>query len=293
MVSTLDLAPRDNSAQGAGSNTETWTPPPPLFTANGQALARAARPDYFGWLDHVKAAAGCTRPIRLAGSVHTVEAATGRILDARHTDQLPDAAIYKACGNRRGSVCPSCSRTYQRDAYQLLRAGLVGGKGVPDSVSRHPAVFATFVAPSFGTVHTRRIGTHSCTDRRRCDCRPDPCHARRNAGTCDHNRPAVCWARHEADDSILGQPLCLDCYDHDHQAVFNLFAAELWHRTKTDRRAHPPQTRPHPPHPVPPGRRRHRHGPLPVAGSAVARQGCRDATPRRGALPRSGPPRRR
>ena len=232
MVSTLDLAPRDNSAQGAGSNTETWTPPPPLFTANGQALARAARPDYFGWLDHVKAAAGCTRPIRLSGSLHTVEASTGRILDARHTDSLPDGAIYKACGNRRTSICPSCARTYQRDAYQILRTFLVGGKGIPTTVARHPAVFATLVAPSFGTVHTRRIGKHTCTNRQRCDCRPDPCHARRDAGQCPHHQPAVCWARHSADDPILGQPLCLDCYDHDGQAVFNAHAAELWHRTK-------------------------------------------------------------
>ncbi|GAA0802037.1 replication initiator [Spirilliplanes yamanashiensis] len=232
MVSTLDLAPWEHSAQGAGSNADTWTQLPPLFTTAGQALDRAGRPDYFGWLDHIRAAAGCTRPIRLTGSVHTVEANTGRILDARHTDQLPDAAIYKACGNRRGSVCPSCSRTYQRDAYQLLRAGLVGGKGVPETVSRHPAVFATFVAPSFGTVHTRRVRKHTCTDRRRCDCRPEPCHARRDAGTCSHGQPAVCWARHDRDEPLLGQPLCLDCYDHDHQAVFNLFAAELWHRTK-------------------------------------------------------------
>jgi hypothetical protein len=42
--------------------------------------------------------------------------------------------IYKNCGNRRASVCPSCSVTYRRDAYQLIRAGLVGGKGVPAAV---------------------------------------------------------------------------------------------------------------------------------------------------------------
>ncbi|MGK5520834.1 replication initiator [Micromonospora sp. URMC 107] len=122
--------------------------------------------------------------------------------------------------------------TYQRDAYQLLRAGLVGGKGVPDTVATHPAVFATFTAPSFGTVHVRAVKRHTCGNRKRCDCRPDPCHARRNAGHCPHGRPAVCWARHEPDDAILGQPLCLDCYDHDHQVVWNLYSGELWHRTK-------------------------------------------------------------
>ena len=31
---------------------------------------------------------------------------------------------------------------------------------------------------------------------------------------------------------MLGEPLCLDCYDHDHQVVWNLHAGELWRRTK-------------------------------------------------------------
>ncbi|RZU74910.1 hypothetical protein EV384_3402 [Micromonospora kangleipakensis] len=56
--------------------------------------------------------------------------------------------------------------------------------------------------------------------------------ARRDTGLCQHGRPAVCWARHEPGDQVLGQPLCLDCYDHDHQVVWNLFSGELWHRTK-------------------------------------------------------------
>jgi hypothetical protein len=234
MSSTLDLAPRDNSARGAGSNAEPgWTPSHAASSAAGQALARASRPDYFGWLAHVQAAAGCTRPIRLSGTLTTVQPSTGRVLDHRHTDQLPDAAIYKACGNRRSSVCPSCAQTYQRDAYQLLRAGLVGGKGVPETVSTHPAVFVTLTAPGFGTVHTRHVRTHTCTDRKRCDCRPDPCHARRDSpGPCTHGQPAVCWTRHAVADPALGQPLCLDCYDHTHHVVFNSFAAELWHRTK-------------------------------------------------------------
>jgi hypothetical protein len=236
MSSTLDLASREQSARGAGSNTETiapaWTQPDPSYTAAGQALARAARPDYFAWLEHVKAAAGCTRPIRLSGSLSTVEATTGQLLNDRHTDALPDAAIYKACGNRRATVCPSCAQTYQRDAYQLLRAGLVGGKGVPATVATHPAVFVTLTAPSFGTVHNRIVRKHTCADRRRCDCRAEPCHARRDTGICVHEQPAVCWARHETGDPLLGQPLCLDCYDHLHQVVWNLAAPELWHRTK-------------------------------------------------------------
>nr|WP_221377691.1 replication initiator [Actinoplanes polyasparticus] len=232
--STLDLAPREHSARGTGSNAATgWTPPATHSSATGQALARASSPDYFDWLSHVQAAAGCTRPIRLSGTLDTVEARTGRLLDSRHTDQLPDAAIYKACGTRLASVCPSCARTYQRDAYQILRSFLVGGKGIPTSVAKHPAVFPTFTAPSFGTVHTRVVRKHTCTNRKRCTCPAEPCHARRDTpAPCDHGHPVVCWRRHTPDDPALGQPLCLDCYDHDHHVVWNLFSTELWHRTK-------------------------------------------------------------
>ncbi|MBQ0894672.1 plasmid replication initiator protein [Micromonospora sp. U56] len=230
MASTLDLTPRA-TARGVGSNADTIAPVY-TYTAAGSAFERATRPDYFGWLEHVRAAAGCTRPIRLAGQLLTVDPSTGRVLDQRHTDAMPDAAIYTACGNRRATVCPSCARTYQRDAYQVLRAGLIGGKGVPGTVAQHPAVFPTFTAPSFGTVHARVVRKHTCGNRRRCDCRSEPCHARRTAGLCQHGRPAACWARHETGDAVLGQPLCLDCYDHDHQVVWNLFSGELWHRTK-------------------------------------------------------------
>ncbi|MCO8271524.1 plasmid replication initiator protein [Actinoplanes sp. TRM 88003] len=232
--STLDLAPREHSARGAGSNAATgWTPPAAHSTAAGQALTRASRPDYFDWLSHVQAASGCTRPIRLSGTLDSIEAATGRLLDSRHTDQLPDAAIYKACGTRLASVCPSCARTYQRDAYQILRSFLVGGKGIPATVAKHPAVFPTFTAPSFGIVHTRVVRKHTCTNRKRCTCQAEPCHARRDTpAPCEHGHPVVCWRRHTTDDPALGQPLCLDCYDYDHHVVWNLFSTELWHRTK-------------------------------------------------------------
>lgn len=232
--STLDPVPREQSARGTGSNAEpAWASPAAVTSAAGQALARATQPGYDDWLSHVRAAAGCTRPIRLSGTLDTLEAATGRLLDSRHTDQLPDAAIYKACGTRLASVCPSCARTYQRDAYQILRSFLVGGKGIPATVAKHPAVFPTFTAPSFGTVHTRVVRQHTCTNRKRCTCRAEPCHARRDTPEpCPHAHPVVCWRRHPADDPGLGQPFCLDCYDHDHHVVWNLFSTELWHRTK-------------------------------------------------------------
>jgi Replication initiator protein, pSAM2 len=196
-----------------------------------QAIARAARPDYPAWLTHVKAASACTRPVRLAGTIATIEAATGRILAEVSTAGMPDGVIYKPCGNRRESVCPSCSRRYQHDAYHVVRSGLVGGKGVPDKVASHPAVFPTFTAPSFGEVHTRVVKRHTCARRKDCDCRPEPCHARRDLTVCPHGVRLACYARHDHDDRRPGTPLCLDCYDHDAQAVWNLMAKELWRRT--------------------------------------------------------------
>ena len=259
-VSTLSTAP-ETSVSGAVPNAEhptlptvveglasrelggfvtpTAAVPSPLGLAelsrstdlHAQAVARAARPDFDAWLSHVKSASACTRPVRLAGTIATVEAATGRLLAERSTADMPDGVIYKPCGNRRESVCPSCSKLYQRDAYQVVRAGLVGGKGVPEEVAHHPAVFPTFTAPSFGEVHTRVVKRHTCARRRDCDCRPEPCHARRDFAVCEHGVRLVCFARHDAADARLGSPLCLDCYDHAAQAVWNVSAGELWRRT--------------------------------------------------------------
>jgi hypothetical protein len=202
-------------------------------TARDFVIARASRDDYWDWLRHVASAGECRQPIRLRGEIYTVERTgdSAVILDVRHTADMPDGVIYKPCGNRRASICPACSRVYQRDAYHLVRAGLVGGKGIPETVAEHPSLFVTLTAPSFGPVHTRPVAKHTCTNRRRCDCRPRPCHPGRDRATCEHGRPVVCWARHELEDPQLGQPLCLDCYDHAAQVVWNNQAGELWRRT--------------------------------------------------------------
>ena len=46
------------------------------------------------------------------------------------TGSMPDGVIYKPCGNRRAAVCPACAEVYRADTYQLVLAGLQGGKGV-------------------------------------------------------------------------------------------------------------------------------------------------------------------
>jgi hypothetical protein len=127
----------------------------------------------------------------------------------------------KACGTRRESRCPSCAATYRADAYQLLAAGLTGGKGVPESVAAHPRLFVTFTAPSFGKVHTREAQGRLVL----------PCHPYRQSARCPHGLRAGCWHRHDEDDPRLGEPLCAACYDAQAQVLWNALAPELWRRT--------------------------------------------------------------
>jgi hypothetical protein len=191
-------------------------------TLHDELLDRAARDDYQQWLTGALAAGGCVRPIRLRGVIRDVDAATGEIVAALDTRDAPDRVIYLPCGDRRASVCPPCAETYRADTYQLIRAGLAGGKGMPESVAIHPCVFATFTAPSFGPVHTRA----ETTDGKAARCRP-----RRKASTCPHGRKISCGQRHAEDDPCLGRPLCPDCYDYNAAVVWNAHAGELWRRT--------------------------------------------------------------
>ena len=122
-------------------------------------------------------AAGCSQPVRLTGRVRstTVDTRTGQIISeaASSTGDMPDGVVYKACGNRRAAVCASCAEIYRADAYQLVAAGMKGGKGIPASVGGHPAVFATTTAPGFGLVHTTRTNKKN---------QPAPCRARKTPG---------------------------------------------------------------------------------------------------------------
>ena len=193
---------------------------------------------YDGWLSHVWSAAACSRPVLLRGSVSYADPATGEVTGTIHTDDLPDKVIYKPCGNRRATACPGCAEVYRRDAFHLIRAGLAGGKGIPESVAANPVVFATFTAPSFGPVHARPVRLHSCAGKQHCRCKAEPCHPRRDAGQCPHGRPLACYRRHAPGDPRLGEPLCMDCYDYPAHVVWNAAAGELWRRTKQDIERH-------------------------------------------------------
>jgi hypothetical protein len=185
-----------------------------------EAIARAG-PGYDRWMELVAQTGYCAHPVRLRGQVEQADPQTGEIRSVYSTDREPDATLLKACGNRRASVCPSCSATYQADSFQLLAAGLRGGKGMPDTVAGHPRLFVTFTAPSFGRVHSRRAQGLLMY----------PCHPYRQGQRCPHGRRAGCWQRHDPDDPRLGEPLCARCYQAGAQVLWNALAGRLWSRT--------------------------------------------------------------
>jgi hypothetical protein len=184
-------------------------------------LVERAGHGYDRWAELVAQAGYCHHPIRLAGRVEQADRATGEVRTVYDSDREPDGVLLKACGTRRESRCPSCAATYRADAYQLLAAGLKGGKGVPETISEHPRLFVTFTAPSFGKVHSRRAQGRLVL----------PCHPHRQGARCPHGVRDGCWHRHAEDDPRLGEPLCPSCYDSRAQVLWNALAPELWRRT--------------------------------------------------------------
>jgi hypothetical protein len=176
---------------------------------------------YDRWAELVAQAGYCHHPIRLAGRVEHADRQTGEVRTVYDSEREPDGVLLKACGTRRESRCPSCAATYRADAYQLLAAGLKGGKGVPETVAGHPRLFVTFTAPSFGRVHSRKAQGRLVL----------PCHPYRQGVRCPHGNRAGCWHRHDEDDPRLGEPLCPGCYDAEAQVLWNALAPELWRRT--------------------------------------------------------------
>jgi hypothetical protein len=162
----------------------------------------------------------CTQPVLLRGRIDHLDGSTGEVIHRYTTVHEPGGVLRVACKTRRASRCPSCAETYRADTYQLIRAGLTGGKGVPATVAAHPCLFVTLTAPSFGPVHARRDKNG----------RPLPCRPRRAGGTCPHGRPLACDERHHADDPRTGTPVCPDCYDYTGAVLFNATAPELWRR---------------------------------------------------------------
>jgi hypothetical protein len=165
-------------------------------------------------------AGGCMQPVLLRGRVDHIDGGTGELIHRYTTVHEPGGMLPVACKTRRASRCLPCAEVYRADTYQLIRAGLTGGKGIPPTVAAHPCVFATLTAPSFGPVHARRE-----RNGRTLACRP-----RRGGQICKHGRPLSCTQRHGRDDQRLGEPICAGCYDYTSSVLFNACAPELWRR---------------------------------------------------------------
>jgi hypothetical protein len=160
-------------------------------------VARAGDPKRERWLEQVRRTGACRHPIRLRGVVLRGDQVS------YSTATEPDGALMVRCGNRREACCPSCAREYGGDMWQLVYAGMAGGrKGVPEQVAEHPQVFATLTAPSFGAVHTRR----------------------------DDGRACPCGKHHQVDAVELGEAINPGTYDYEGAVLWNWHAPGLWNR---------------------------------------------------------------
>jgi hypothetical protein len=160
-------------------------------------VARAGDPKRERWLQQVRRTGACRHPVRLRGVVLRGD----ELVYSTHEE--PDGALMVRCGNRREACCPSCAHEYGGDMWQLVYAGMAGGrKGVPEQVAEHPQVFATLTAPSFGPVHTRR----------------------------DDGRACRCGKRHDLDDPLLGEAIDPATYDYEGAVLWNWHAPGLWNR---------------------------------------------------------------
>ncbi|MEU8959594.1 replication initiator [Streptomyces sp. NPDC048518] len=189
-----------------------------LSSAERDLIRLVHEPGFARWLDQIKATGGCAHPIYLAGHSTVRDISTGSVLRHYSTEEEPGGRMPVRCRNRRESRCQPCARLYAGDTFQLVRSGLLGGKGVADRVRYHPRLFLTLTAPSFGAVH--RASTKDLPY----------CHHRRAGGQCDHGRPLGCGRQHLDDDAALGQPLCPDCYDYAGHVLWHASAGILWSR---------------------------------------------------------------
>lgn len=187
-------------------------------TTERQLVARLFSRDFDDWSEVLSRVGFCAKPIRLIGRSETFDTRTGELLRSYGSADEALGVTFTRCGNRRADKCESCSRLYAADTFQLIRAGIAGGKTVPETVADNPLVFATLTAPSFGPVHGARPNGGRC--------RP-----RRDTGRrCSHGRPTSCMAVHADHDPVVGWPLCPDCYDYPSQVVWQWWAPELWRR---------------------------------------------------------------
>jgi len=102
----------------------------PALTGREERQVREvlACPGFDAWSAALARVGNCAQPIRLRGRSETVDTTTGEVVAAYNSEQEPLGVTQVRCGNRRASVCPSCSRLYAADMFHLIRAGVTGGK---------------------------------------------------------------------------------------------------------------------------------------------------------------------
>jgi hypothetical protein len=159
--------------------------------------------------EQVRTLRGCTSPVNLHGWTITTNEATKEVVRSYRSEDEPSGRLLAACGNRRSTRCPACSRLYAADTYHLIKAGLSGGKNVAETVRDHPRVFATLTAPSFGPVHNRPATPEGTP------------------------RPCACGTCHAEDAPELGTPLRPATYDYTGAVLWNAHAGALWARFTT------------------------------------------------------------
>ncbi|MBR7674918.1 plasmid replication initiator protein [Streptomyces daliensis] len=183
------------------------------------------RDPLFGrWREQITAIGGCAKPVYLSGSTVTYHPGTGEVVSSYSTGAEPGERLPVRCRNRRASVCEPCSRLHSGDTFHLVRAGLSGGKSVPESVRERPRLFVTLTAPSFGRVHRVTEG--------------GPCRLGRGGGVCAHGVPLGCGLVHAEGDPLAGAPLCGACYDFAGHVLWHAHAGRLWDRFTTAVRRH-------------------------------------------------------
>ena len=185
-----------------------------------QIIARLLSPQREAWAQTLAKVGNCAHPIRLHGGSTTIDTASGEVLGTYSSESEPLGSLHVRCGNRRESVCPSCSRIYAADTFQMIRSGVTGGKTVPETVADNPLVFATLTPPSFGPVHA---GPSKGSVPRRCK-------PRDRAQVCAHGVRVGCMQIHDEHDPAVGQPICPKCYDYETHVIWQWWAPELWRR---------------------------------------------------------------
>ncbi len=131
-----------------------------------------------------------------------------RVLDTGTGELGAPREIVKACGTRREKLCPSCAAVYRRDAFSVVRSGMVDEHG-----ELAPLTFLTLTAPGseeFGAVHSRRMKYSKQGQR----------HATHYGCECGK------W--HSEGDAILGQPLDPLTYEYEKAAKWNALSARLF-----------------------------------------------------------------